>query len=207
MPRRSYQIISKRLGVRVVRPVGVKLKLGLLSRRVKRLCKDGVKRNAVFIIVLTNGNLVIVDREDGNSISKHNWYCNCSGYAYRRDKHDGFRQLFMHRIIANTPDELFTDHINGDKLDNRKTNLRVATKKDNQGNRPKYKKDATSRFRGVCWHPAGTGYWKADARFTDETKSKRRKFLGLFKRETDAARAWDVWARAYYGEFAKLNLP
>lgn len=105
----------------------------------------------------------------------------------------------MHRVIAGTPKGRFTDHMNRDRLDNRRSNLRVATQAQNQFNRDAVH-GSRSKFKGVDFMPK-KGKWRA--RISD---GKDRSFLGLFQTELEAAAAYDVASVAAHGAFASLNL-
>ena len=106
----------------------------------------------------------------------------------------------MHRFIMKPKSNEYVDHINGDKLDNRKENLRICTKKENQRNQ-KVRKDNTSGYKGVALM-AGK-YWRAYI----TSGGSRQKHLGNFKTKEEAARAYDEKAKEYFGEFARLNFP
>ena len=97
------------------------------------------------------------------------------------------------------------DHINHDKLDNRRGNLRLATHQQNKWNVPKQKhrdgRPTSSQYKGVSLFKRN-GRWTASIKVND--KSVR---LGYFDTEEDAARAYDAAARQYFGEFAYCNFP
>jgi hypothetical protein len=104
----------------------------------------------------------------------------------------------MHRIIAAADDDTCIDHINGDGLDNRRANLRPATRAQNAANR-RPRAGGSSRFKGVHWS-------KADNRWVARIHSGGRDItLGRFLGEYDAARAYNRAAVRVYGEFAYLN--
>src|ERR1035437_132783 len=72
------------------------------------------------------GKFAIVDNEDYEFLNQFNWYMTDNGYAVYRHLANGTkRTVRMHRLINKTPKGLVTDHINQDKLDNRKSNLRT----------------------------------------------------------------------------------
>jgi len=106
----------------------------------------------------------------------------------------------MHRSILNVPDSLVVDHINGNGLDNRKANLRPATRSQNACNIPKYK-PSRSKYKGLTWHKARRK-WNARIRKNGKTYS-----LGYFDSQIPAAKAYDTAAKKLHKNFAKLNFP
>jgi hypothetical protein len=101
----------------------------------------------------------------------------------------------------NTPEGMFVDHINHNGLDNRKANLRFATRAENNRNVRCLKKNKSSRYRGV-YHDKKYKKWRAHI-----SVNNKKRHLGYFKDEKEAARAYDNAARKYYKEFAILNFP
>jgi len=104
----------------------------------------------------------------------------------------------MHKLIA--PHLKRVDHWNGNKLDNRRTNLREATRGQNMWNR-KLDHDNKTGFKGISFRK-DKAQWQA--RIVVERKIH---FLGYFEAPRDAAKAYDVAARQYFGKFARLNFP
>lgn len=94
---------------------------------------------------------------------------------------------------------MFHDHINHNGLDNRKANLRPATRAQNSYNRKKYANNSYSKYKGVSFKKKGQK-WSAQISINNKMK-----FLGYFHREKDAAKAYDAAARKLHGEFASLN--
>lgn len=107
----------------------------------------------------------------------------------------------MHRVVAKTPDGLECDHINSDSLDNRKANLRTATRLQNSWNRSKSSKPGYSKSKGVTFDKK-MQKWLAQIRVRGKHISH-----GRFKDEIQAAKAYDKAAKKHFGEFAKLNFP
>jgi hypothetical protein len=129
-------------------------------------------------------------------------------YASRCVNNKGkIERYYFHRVLLNCPSGMSIDHINGDTLDNRVSNLRICTQQQNNFNRGKAKQDATSKYLGVAisnWYKKrGTG--KKWAAFCG--KGKRTKHLGVFDTEEEAAIARDKYALKEQGEFARLNFP
>jgi HNH endonuclease len=146
-------------------------------------------------IELTQGQVAIVDDEDFEELNKYNWCANRdkhTWYAHRRNiKGLKPRKLRMHSVIAGTPIGMQTDHINGNGLDNRRSNLRIVNDKQNNHNQTHKRKNTTSRFRGVSWYTK-LGKWRAQLQ-----SDGNMKHIGLFACEVEAARAYDAagWAR------------
>lgn len=145
----------------------------------------------------------LVDKENLEDLLKFNWSLSDQGYAWRQFRKEGkIKHERMHRRILNASDGQFCDHINGNRLDNRKENIRICDKIKNGQNSLKRKsqkgKDCTSRFKGVYLHKCGK--WHAEI-----TVLKKKRSLGLFKEEWVAAHAYNVAARFHFGEFARLN--
>jgi hypothetical protein len=99
----------------------------------------------------------------------------------------------------NEPRSLQVDHINGDTLDNRKTNLRVCTRAQNCINKRK-RSLTSSRYKGVSWHKRGKR-WGVSCQV-----DKKPKWIGSFACEKEAALAYNAAAISLHGEFATLNV-
>lgn len=154
-------------------------------------------------IRLTQGKVAIVDDEDFERLSEINWHF-AGGYARRNKRlENGKRRMeFMHRIIAETPDGMFTDHINGNALDNRKCNLRNVSKAENAKNARK-KAKASSKYKGVAFFKRDKdviGKWVARIQVNGQVMR-----LGYFQSEIHAALAYNEAAKKYHGDYASLN--
>lgn len=159
----------------------------------------------MIYIPLNRGLYALVDREDYEKVGYYTWYCH-RGYVVRTQKVNGKKKmLYMHREILRPPAHLVVDHINGNKLDNRRSNLRVCTRGENVRNMrqtmTRKRADKHSKYKGVYW-VKGTKKWAAQIRV-----NKRQLHLGYFEREEDAAAAYDQAAQQYFGEFACINNP
>lgn len=104
------------------------------------------------------------------------------------------KRILLHRLIMNAPKGLYIDHINGNKSDNRKCNLRFATAQQNQFNR-KLGKDNTSGFKGVSRR--GKNSWEAGIK-----KDRKTTYLGCFSTPEDAHQAYINAAKEMFGEYA-----
>ncbi len=154
-------------------------------------------------IPLTKGKVALVDDEDYDHLMQWKWHY-CGGYAMRKERgrrSDPHPTILMHRAILTTPSGMLTDHINLNKLDNRRCNLRICTAAQNNYNRtPYHTRTATSRFKGVRFDRR-LNKWQA---FIVLQKGKQT-HLGYFIDEINAAEAYDSAARSHFGEFARPN--
>ena len=107
----------------------------------------------------------------------------------------------MHREVIDVPANMVCDHVNHTGLDNRKVNLRPATVSQNLCNRPKRKSKTRSKYKGLEWDKTQRK-WKVRIQLAG-----RKKYIGSFANEIDAARAYDEAARQLHGDFASLNFP
>jgi hypothetical protein len=159
-------------------------------------------------IPLTQGKFAIVDDEDYEWLMQWKWHArkvNGRFYACRRlSRRLGHAYVHMHQEILRPPPGYECDHINRDPLDNRRANLRKATRRQNMRNRGKCRTSA-SRFKCVIWD-AERGKWASHIGVFLNGKRKLI-HLGRFNTEEEAARAYDMAAIHYFGEFASLNFP
>jgi hypothetical protein len=150
-------------------------------------------------VVLSDGNVAIVDAEVRDIVEPYNWSSRAADgivYAMRRSKAEG--TVYLHRwLLALTPDDdVEVDHINSDTLDCRRSNLRIATRTENARHIRSHR-GSSSIFVGVSWHGA-SGKWRVGV---------GSQHLGLYDSEIEAARARDEAARDLFGEWPVLNLP
>jgi hypothetical protein len=150
------------------------------------------------IIPLTRGKEAIVDDEDFEHLNQWKWGLDTDGYAIRGIHIPRRKTFIMHREIMKTPKGMETDHINGNKLDNRKCNLRICTKSQNKMNISR-QVDNMSGYKGVSRHCAD---WQAQI-----GKDGIKIYLGIYKNKELAARAYDEAAKKLFGEYARLNFP
>jgi hypothetical protein len=158
-------------------------------------------------IVLSNGMVTLIDDEDYDLVSSFRWNPRKDLNTYYAECHipsdttrDGRTSLLLHRLIMGEPEGLQVDHEDGNGLNNQRSNLRIASPTQNQGN-ARRRKDNTSGYKGVSWYRR-TNKWKAHIRV-----DKKLRHLGYFIDLTDAARAYDAAALEHFGEFAHLNFP
>ena len=153
-------------------------------------------------IPLTKGYMTTVDDDDYEELSSFSWCMTSTGYAKRYvgggRKHQTF--AYMHRQIMGVQGNIQVDHINGNRLDNRRENLRLCAPKDNSRNRKGWDASRkTSRFKGV--------YWSKDQNGCVSAITVDRNFiqLGCFDDELVAARIYDDACVKHFGKFAKVN--
>lgn len=148
-------------------------------------------------IILTNNKLSVkVDDEDYSNLVQWNWLIEY-GYAQRLVK--GIR-IRMHREIMNATKGKYIDHINGDKLDNRKENLRFCTQRENSKNVKVERKNNTSGYKGVAWKKQNKK-WRASIFL-----NYKNIHIGYYDTKEKAALAYNEAAIKYHGEFARLNI-
>lgn len=167
---------------------------------MKPIKKPIIQDNLAYV-PLSKGLSAIIDIEDVDRICQYNWWCSHLGYAMRevRLNNNKIKIILMHRIILNAKDNEFIDHINSNRIDNRKQNLRIATNSENQHN-SKLPVTNTSGYKGVAWSDHAGGWI---ACISIEGKLSK---IGLYATAKEAATAYDIAATTYYGEFAKTNL-
>jgi hypothetical protein len=149
---------------------------------------------------LTQNRRAIVDDNVYNLVKDHNWCVDGRGYPQRRI--DG-KAVCLHQLIwillgVELGKNEMTDHINRDKLDNRLSNLRIVSSRENIINRP-INKNNSSGFKGVTKYRFSEG-WIAQI-----TVHKTSKYLGIFKTKKEAAEAYNRNAEKYFGKFAYIN--
>ncbi len=147
-------------------------------------------------IKLTQCKVALVDDNDFAWLNQWKWFA-------AKNKHNWHAQrgrapsLLMHRLILNPPEGYQCDHINGDGLNNQRSNLRICTNSQNQQNRIHVR--GTSCFKGVYWYKPNRK-WRSLICLDGKHIS-----LGCFDFEIAAAEAYNEAALKYFGQFARLN--
>lgn len=155
-----------------------------------RVSDDG----SSIIMSFPDGTEFLIDIDDFERISAYTW-SHSKGYALTYV--DG-KYPKLHRFIMNAPSNLEVDHINSDTRDNRKSNLRFATHKENSRN-IRVRSDSSTGVKGVHYSDRLNKY------IAYITVDSKRIHLGCYKLELEAANAYDRAAVRYFGEFARLN--
>ena len=155
-------------------------------------------------IQLTQGFAALVDDEDFERVNALKWYASKFGnnvYALRETKESGKRtSMLMHRFILNCKIKIDVDHIDGNSLNNSKSNLRLCTHAENLMNQ-KPQKGKTSIYKGVTFNKNAKKF------LCQIMKSNKHIYLGLFVDEVEAAKAYDKKAKELFGKFAWINFP
>ena len=146
-----------------------------------------------------NGYIILVDDEDGYLLRQWNWYIHKTKHTfYVRGYPIGNRKgglFYMHKIILGNVGEV--DHENGNGLDNRRSNIRIATRSQNNANRYTVQ-SRSSQSKGVHWE-SSTGRWRAEI-----TKDGVRYRLGRFNSQEEAAIAYHRKAQELFSEFGHV---
>lgn len=141
-------------------------------------------------IELTKGHFTVMDREDGYLAEGRSLSVNGQGYA---QGWVGGKVVRIHRVIAGASPGEIVDHIDGDRLNNRRSNLRIVTREQNQINCKG--RGAKSGYRGVY---ACRSKWQAKI---------GNHFIGTYDNPVDAALARDDRMRSLFGDFGRYNFP
>ena len=154
-------------------------------------------------IELTQGKFTIVDDDDYLWLGSFKWSVSADGYAIRNKKlgygKNNRTIEYMHKTVMHCDGSIKqVDHINLDRLDNRKSNLRLCSMEQNRKNRKKTKNN-TSGFKGVFWD-------KVSSKWYAQVTANRKVFsLGRSETKEEAARKYNQKATELHGEFAHLN--
>ncbi len=158
---------------------------------------ETIAPESVRYINLGHGKAALVDAADFEWLNVRKWRAS-NGSDYARATING-KNVSMHRLIVNAPAGLLVDHANGNKWDNRRSNLRICDHAENVRNRRKI--CGASRFKGVS-RDNKKAKWVAQIHWRGRTI-----YLGAFDDEVEAAQAYDRKAIELFGEFACLNFP
>ena len=168
------------------------------------------------LIPLTQGQFAMIDNDDFEWLDQWQWHLSRDqrGQCYaRRIVHVKGKEcsIYMHRLILQkhgtpVPEDMQTDHTDGNGLNNQKSNLRTCSHSTNRANSRKYRFNhkgevPSSKYKGVTWHKRDR-CWQVQIR-----ANGRNEHLGLFKNEEDAGKAYDRAAIEAFSNFARINFP
>lgn len=141
-----------------------------------------------------NKGFTTIDDEDYDKVSNYKWYLHPLGYVVGLTK--GITNVKIHRLIMNCPKGKFIDHINGVRTDNRKSNLRICTQRENNRNRK-----IKAQGRGAFYEKDKNTWMAYTSHYGKDLN------LGRFRTQRQALMARDIAAKDLHGEFAVLNFP
>jgi len=154
-------------------------------------------------IKLTQCKYAIVDPKDFERLNQYKWFCTNYGYAARKipkKLRKGKEQsIMMHRELCPVPDGMWVDHINRKRNDNRKSNLRPATRQQNIWNTKQNRTKSKTQYIGIHFNK-NRQKWQVQL-----TVKGRQRGFGYYTDEVHAAKAYDKVAKKYRGQFALLN--
>lgn len=155
--------------------------------------------NGGIRIPLTQNKYAIIDEDDFERVGQHKWFTFAKGYGATHNPKDHNKMIWMHRFILDAPIGMEVDHINGNRLDNRKENLRLCTKSENQMNRSRNKNNR-SGFKGIYLDTRSRSrQWNAKI-----VINRKPIYLGAFNTPQEAGKAYELAAKKYHGRFAHL---
>ena len=159
-------------------------------------CDDGLS----VAVTTTNGYTFYIDKADEALVRKYKWYC-------VRSKKCGFltistgsgkNLLYLHSLLMNTPPGMEVDHIDLNRLNNRRSNLRLTTHQQNQCNQP-LQRNNTSGVSGVSFYPPKNKY-RARIKI-----SQHDIHLGYYDTFVEAVQARNVGMECMFGEYGRYN--
>ena len=171
------------------------------NRRINIMrVNNWIEKESYYELYLPRYNkTVLVDKDDYSECKEYTWGTDGHGYIQASLGIEyNCKMIYLHRLVAKTPKDSYTDHVNGNKLDNRKCNLRICTCAEN-GRNSRIKTNRSSKFKGVHLDKKWN---KWVVRIRTDTG---RIVVGSFYDEIEAAKAYDLAAIKYHGSFAKTN--
>ena len=170
-----------------------------MSKEIRQIIVEG----SIAYVPLTQGLVAVIDAEHAHLVEGENWFA-CRNrnafYACRNSPTKGGKRgrIYMHRVLLEAPDGLYADHIDGDGLNNRSRNLRLATLTENSRNRRTCSAN-TSGFKGVRWD-------KRKAKWLSRIWAEgKRAHLGYFDTPEEAHAAYCAASEEYHGEFGRAQ--
>jgi hypothetical protein len=161
---------------------------------------ENIKLNLPRRIPLTRGKFALVDSADYYHLAKFQWFAEFGGRTFYAVRKGRGKRVIMHREIMEAPGHLFVDHIDHNGLNNCRANLRLCSMAQNNYNTVS-RKGATSKYKGVSWNRARKKW------YVSIQHNGKKRYLGYFTDETEAAKAYDKKAGKLHRQFACLNFP
>lgn len=183
----SHEVIADSIGRSKAAVLKFLEKAKLNKRRIRPIEVEG----DVARITLTRGKVALIDAADVPLVRGRNWFATgADGHPYAAMREEK-KVNYLHRFLMSPPEGMVVDHVNGDGLDNRRSNLRVATTRENAANSRRAVNKAG--YIGVTRMRSGRFYAAIQIG------------IGAFDTAEEAARAYDEKAREIFGEFAMTN--
>ena len=164
-----------------------------MNRNPYRLSDD----TRYYFIQIPGGIEFMVDAADFHLVSQYHWTYGKRGYPSAKINR---QNVTLHKLLFPNTRGLDIDHISGNKLDNRRANLRLCTHQENMFNQ-RIRTTNSSGYTGVSYHKSAKSY-EAYINFCG-----RKRYLGLYHSAEEAAMARDHAALEVHGEYARLNFP
>ena len=158
----------------------------------------------IAYVPLTQGKEAIIDAADVHLVEGFNWFANKGRYTFYAVRNKptvngkAMGLLRMHRVIVNAPGDMQVDHINGDGLNNRRNNMRLATHAENKRNTSRQTNNS-SGFKGVTWNK-WRGKWQSQIKAGGEYT-----YLGYFDCPKEAHAAYCAASEKYHGDFGRTD--
>ncbi len=147
-----------------------------------------------------SSNKCLLDDLDYDFLNQWIWRQQDNGYVVRGSgTGENYHTIYLHKVLMPVPDHLEVDHMDLNKLNNQKYNLRTCTHTENMRNIPTMKIRSTSGYKGVSWSKKNNR-WRARINV-----SGKEVYLGHFLNKEDAAKAYNEAAIKYFGAYARLN--
>lgn len=156
-------------------------------------------------IPLSKGIFALVDADVAERVNQKFWTAivnkkSKTCYALFRDQASK-KTVFLHNWLVKVPKGMVIDHINGDGLDCRRSNMRICLPAENKRNNGKWHSKTSSTFKGVHYAPRYRLKWAVAIGVNHKTIH-----VGRFATEIEAAQAYDAAARKHFGKFARPNV-
>lgn len=151
-------------------------------------------------VPLTQERFALIDESDAAAVLRFAWCFHHTGYAYRGEYIGGkMKSVSLHRFLMDFPEKQEVDHVNGDRLDNRRSNLRLVNFQQQTRNKMT-RPTRNAPYKGVFWMKKNRK-WQAQI-----CCDGKLRYLGLHLSAEDAARVYNAAATEMFGQHARLNI-
>lgn len=151
-------------------------------------------------IKLSQNKIAIIDDEDYVRVSSLKWFAHKRTNKFYAETARNEKHMHLHRFILGINDRsIIIDHIDGDSLNNKKSNLRICTVSQNSFNKKPYSNSPIKGIKGVSFIKR-INKWRAQIQ-----ANKKKIYIGVYNTHIDAAIAYNERAKELFGEYAYLN--